>query len=160
MALDPIKCQCQLAQSSMMHLGTNISYYKHIGMIRSNGLLYSAPLASSGYHFIAKLLESLESDEAIQYRLPAGALTYVLMRYTFNRHFVVLLKGMRNDLSIISCLRRIQRAVVGFLRKKRQERLLCLAMGLHPRLGDRSSLHCLCSDVFNACCHVLHFWLI
>ena len=136
----------------MLHAGESTSYYRNIGMIRSNGMLYSAPLAWSGYHFVSILVHSIESKKAAQLRLPYGAMTFTT--YTFQdvtngpgeRQFVILLRGTRRDRCILSSLRRIQRAVRGFLRRKRQARFVCLAMGLHPRLGGQSPLGCLCSD--------------
>ena len=154
-AHEPIRCQCAFQpESSMLHVSESTSYYRKMGMIRCNGMLYSAPLAWSGYHFISMLIRSIDSNEVRHFRLPVGAMTFITMEYTFydiadfpgERHFVVLLKGTRHDLCILSCLRRIQRAMRGFLRKKRQARFVCLAMGLHPRLGGQSPLVCLCSD--------------
>ena len=142
----------------MLHVSESTSYYKGMGMIRSNGVLYSAPLTWAGRHFISIMLESIDSGKMTFHRVQGGTLSLLNIRYVFQdiaygpieRQFVILLKGVRGDLCILSCLRRIQRAVWGFLQKRRQGRFVALAMGLHPRLGDRSLLSGLCSDLLES----------
>ena len=53
--------------------------------------------------------------------------------------------GFRCQLSVF--LRRIQRAVKGFISARRQAKRLALAMALHPRLGSHSILQCLPADM-------------
>ena len=49
-------------------------------------------------------------------------------------------------------VRTIQRAVRRMLPTKRMKRFTALAMGLHPRLGDRSLLSGLCSELLESIC--------
>jgi hypothetical protein len=49
-------------------------------------------------------------------------------------------------------VRTIQRAVRRMLLTKRMKRFTALAMGLHPRLGDRSLLSGLCSELLESIC--------
>jgi hypothetical protein len=154
-AHEPVRCQCAFEpENSMLHVSESTSYYRSMGMIRSNGVLYSAPLTWAGRHFISIMLESIDSGKMTFHRVQGGTLSLLNIRYVFQdiaygpieRQFVILLKGVRGDLCILSCLRRIQRAMWGFLQKRRQGRFVALAMGLHPRLGGGSPLCCLSSD--------------
>jgi hypothetical protein len=125
-------------------------------MIQDKGVLFSAPLKYSGFHFIRRILTSIDSRQVTSINLRENALTFISVTYNeeennghmIDRRFVLLLKGMRHGLGILSCLRRIQRAVRVFIIKpRRQERFIALAMGLHPRLGEGSAVKALFSDV-------------
>jgi hypothetical protein len=152
----PVRCQCAFEPGhSMLHASESTSYYRGMGMIRSNGALYSAPLTWAGCHFISIMLESIDSGKLTGYSVQGGTLSLLNMRYVFRdiaygpmeRQFIILLKGVHHNLSILSCLRRIQRSVLRFLlRKRRQGLFVALAMGLHPRLGGGSPLGCLSTD--------------
>ena len=139
----------------MLHASERTSYYRGMGMIRSNGMLYSAPLTWAGRHFISIMLDSIDSGKATGHNIQGGTLSLLNIRYVFEdmaygpmaRQFIILLKGLRHCRGILSSLRRIQRVVRGFLRKRRQGRFVALAMGLHPRLGGESPLGCLSADV-------------
>jgi hypothetical protein len=154
--MDPVKCECPFESetSSIMHVG-GITYYRGLGMIQKKGVLFSAPLKYSGFHFIKRILTSIDSRQVTIINLRENALTFISVSYDeednnghmMDRRFVFLLKGMRHGLGILSCLRRIQRAVRVFIKPRRQERFIALAMGLHPRLGEGSVVKALFSDV-------------
>ena len=153
--MDPVKCECpfETDTSCIMHVGGS-TYYRGLGMIQNKGVLFSAPLKYSGFHFTKILLTAIDSKQVRNINLREKALTLISLAYSveddgnmINRQFAFLLKGMRYDLGILSCLRRIQRAVRAFIKPRRQERFIALAMGLHPRLGEGSVVNALYPDV-------------
>jgi hypothetical protein len=154
--MDPVKCECPFESetSCIMHVGGS-TYYRGLGMIQNKGVLFSAPLKYSGFHFTRILLTAIDSRQVTNINLREKALTFISLAYNvednnghmINRNFAFLLKGMRFGLGILSCLRRIQRAVRVFIKPRRQERFIALAMGLHPRLGEGSVVNALYPDV-------------
>ncbi len=152
--MDPVKCECPFeSETCIMHVGGS-TYYRGLGMIQNKGVLFSAPLKWSGFHFTRILLTAIDSNQVSNFSLKEKAFTFITLTYDteddgnmINRQFVFLLKGMRYDLGILSCLRRIQRAVRVFTKSRRQERFTALAMGLHPRLGGGSVVYALYPDV-------------
>jgi hypothetical protein len=154
MHVDPVKCQCPYqSETCIMQVGES-TYYRGLGMIQNKGVLFSAPLKWSGFHFTRVLMNAIDSNQVTNFSLKEKAFTFITLAYnieddgnTVNRQFVFLLKGVRYELGILSCLRRIQRAVRAFTKSRRQKRFTALAMGLHPRLGDKSSLCMLCTDL-------------
>ena len=65
------------------------------------------------------------------------------------RESVFILNGTKHNLGILHSLRRIQRAMRKVLRKRRLVRFTAMAMGLHPRLGERSVVGGLCADILD-----------
>ena len=90
-----------------------------------------------------------ETKPAIEFRRGGYVYSYLVIRGA--SQFINLwwpLQSTGEEETLLSVfLRRIQRAVKGFIRTRRQSKRLALAMALHPRLGSHSILQCLPTDV-------------
>ena len=148
---DLARCQCE-GTDSIIH-ATNSTYYSKMGIVQNKGVLYSAPLKWYGIHFITELLHKIDSNHGKRFR---PQFIFIAMQIgkeyedgVREHSFVVVLKAIRHDMSIQSCLRRIQRTVRKFIRMRREVRFNAINMSQHPRLGSESSLQCLCSDALS-----------
>ena len=89
---------------------------------------------------------SLPSE--IEFRRGAYQYSYLVIRSSsqfINLWWPLEMTDGKTLLSVF--LRRIQRAVKGFILTRRQSKRLALAMALHTRLGSHSILQCLPTDV-------------
>ena len=89
-----------------------------------------------------------ETKPKIEYRRGEYVYSYLVIRgkcQFINLWWLLQLTSGNTLLSVF--LRRIQRAVKGFIHTRRQAKRLVLAMALHPRLGLHSILQCLPTDV-------------
>ena len=140
----------------MIHVGRN-TFYGGMDMIQNRGsLYYLPPLTEKGKRFIHLLMEYIDSNAVARFHIWAEGSVCMGMEYIEDgaeRDIVFILKGTRIGLSVLSCLRRIQRAVRLFLQARRQARFTALAMGLHPRLGKESVLSGVCADILYSLCH-------
>ncbi len=89
-----------------------------------------------------------ETKTEIEFRRGAYQYSYLVIRSSsqfINLWWPLEMTGGKTLLSVF--LRRIQRAVKGFIRTRRLSKRLALVMALHPRLGSQSILLCLPIDV-------------
>jgi len=139
----------------MIHAGRS-TFYGGMDMIQNRGNLYYLPLTENGKRFIHLLMEYIDSNAVARFHMWVDGSVCMGMEYIEDgaeRDIVFILKGTRIGLSVLSCLRRIQRAVRLFLQARRQARFTALAMGLHPRLGKESVLSGVCADILYSLCH-------
>ncbi len=137
------RCRCVFDNGPVISMH-GCTYYTGIGMLSFNDALYVYQ-AHIGPHFIETVMHAIGMNRLTRHGFNDTKFAYVSVRsHEENMGFVVSFKGRH---STISYLRRIQRFVRVFLRSRREIRFIAMAMGLHPRLGAQSSLHCLCSDV-------------
>jgi hypothetical protein len=91
---------------------------------------------------------SSETKPEIEFRKGSSVYSYLVIRSSsqfINLWWPLQLTGGKTLLSVF--LRRIQRAVKGFIHTRRQLKRLALAMAQHARLGSHSILQCLPIDV-------------
>lgn len=143
------ECRCSFEPTkSIIHVNTS-TYYSHMGIIQINGTLYSAPLGCYGVHYVSDLLHKMDSGVVKLIHQPNPALFFIMQTHVNGMHeisFITVLKAMRHNKSIQSCLRRIQHAMRSFIIRKWESRSVAVHMSQHPRLGRESSLGYMCSD--------------
>ena len=149
----PTDCRCSFDPpgAMMVHVGQS-SYYKGMGLIRDRGSLYVMPLPWAGVHFSYKMVKSIDREGVKHFYSGVTKYGFITIRYDphpgrFRNSMAILLQDQRLGKNLVSHLRRIQRVVRAFVRARMEERYTALAMSLHPRLGNRSALSCLCSDM-------------
>jgi hypothetical protein len=136
----------------MVHVGER-TFYRGVGMLRYRKSLYS--ISAHGIDFnsnwIPVMMHYIDSDFITKFR--GYGVIHLGIRYLEGEEeseVVFSLNGTKHQLGILHSLRTIQRAVRCMFRRKQAERLTALAMGLHPRLGERSLLSGLCSDLLES----------
>jgi hypothetical protein len=78
---------------------------------------------------------------------------FISLRFSSINHpgedeiYPLILFSMVDGLTLITRVRRIQRAVRAFLWHRRVQRRRAVMMALHPRLGNQSGLACLPFDM-------------
>jgi len=138
--------------TEMVHVGER-TFYRGMGMLRYREFLYS--ISAHGIDFnsnwIPVMMHYIDSDFITKFR--GFGVIHLGIRYLEGEEeseVVFILNGIRHRLGILHSLRTLQRAVRRMLQRKQTERLTALAMGLHPRLGERSLLSGLCSDLLES----------
>jgi len=129
-------------------------YYRELGLIKYKKMLYS--ISHNGLKFysswIPVILHYTDSTFLTCTKIWDEGAIHMGMMYMEGdeeMEFVFILNGTKHRLGILHSLRRIQRAMRKVLQKRRLERFTALAMGLHPRLGERSVVGGLCADILD-----------
>ena len=132
-------CLCPFSEPVIQ--APECTYYTGSGILENRGVMYWSPLVR-GPHCVNAVMDAI-----VQNRVSRNNFTGMHFAFVSIQDAVVLLKNSKNNHNLLSCLLRMQRAVRAFLRLRREAKHLAVAMGLHPRLGFLSGLHCLCPDV-------------
>jgi hypothetical protein len=118
------------------------TYYTGCGILQSRGVMYWSSLVR-GPHCVNAVMHAIAQNHVSRHSRNRRHYAFVAI----GNGTTIVLMNSKNNHELLSCLLRMQRAVRAFLGRRREAKHLAVAMGLHPRLGVRSGLNCLCSDV-------------
>jgi hypothetical protein len=133
-------CRCPFSEPVIQT--REFTYYTGCGILQSRGVMYWSSLVR-GPHCFNAVMHAIAQNRVSRHSWNRRHFVFVTIEYGT----VIVLQNSKNNHDLLSCLLRMQRAVRAFLRRRWEAKLLAVAMGLHPRLGVRSGLNCLCSDV-------------
>jgi hypothetical protein len=127
-------------------------YYSEMGLMTYKMMLYSISHTETDFYtnWIPVIMHYTDSTFLTRTKTWDGwRMGMTLVEGGGVRESVFILNGTKHNLGILHSLRRIQRAMRKVLQKRRLERFTALAMGLHPRLGERSVVGGLCADILD-----------
>ncbi len=143
----------------MIH-SKDVSIYPKAGLFRQGRTLYSWRFLGISERFWKKLMEKEPKDDMqinMRFYVDPKHSDYLIGILRVSSRSSNTILGLYVSPSIkevfpVIQVRRIQRAMRLYLKKKQAERALSLMMCLHPRLGDASALACLPADILRQFC--------
>jgi hypothetical protein len=136
----------------VLKVGKEGIYYNEMGLMTYKKILYSISHTEMDVYsnWIPVIMHYTESTFLTCTKTQGGwRMGMTLVEGGGVRESVFILNGTKHNLGILHSLRRIQRAMRRVLQKRRLVRFTALAMGLHPRLGERSVVGGLCADILD-----------